>query len=99
MFASAAQPSRNDQNNASENPERTISAAVLVRQGERMEDADYFRQKAEQCRRLANGLFDQDDPAVASLLALAVEFEAKAVALTAEEASAKQIDQTSPEPK
>ena len=59
-----------------------------------MEDADYFRQKAEQCHRLASGLFKQDDPAVASLLALAVEFEAKAVALTAKEASEKQIDQT-----
>jgi hypothetical protein len=65
-----------------------------------MEDgADYFRQKAEQCRRLANGLVYQNDPAVASLLALAVEFEAKAVAFTAEEASEKQIDQTTPEPK
>jgi hypothetical protein len=59
-----------------------------------MEDADYFRQKAEQCRRLASGLMNDRDPAVAALLALAVEFEAKAVALTAEEASAKQIDQT-----
>jgi hypothetical protein len=59
-----------------------------------MEDADYFRQKAEQCRQLASGLFNQHDPAVASLLALAVEFEAKAVVLTAEEASAKQIEQT-----
>jgi hypothetical protein len=64
-----------------------------------MEDADYFCQKAEQCRRLAAGLFNQHDPAVASLLALAVEFEAKAVALTAEEASEKQIEQTTPEPK
>jgi hypothetical protein len=59
-----------------------------------MEDADYFRQKAEQCRRLASGLFNQQDPAIASLLALAVEFEAKAVALTSEEASERQIDQT-----
>jgi hypothetical protein len=64
-----------------------------------MEDADYFRQKAEQCRRLASGLHNQRDPAVASLLALAVEFESKAVALTAEEASENQIDQTTPEPK
>jgi hypothetical protein len=59
-----------------------------------MEDADYFRQKAQQCRRLAEAVPNQRDPVVASLLALAVEFEAKAVALTAEEASEKQIEQT-----
>ena len=56
--------------------------------------ADYFRTKAEQCRRLAGAIVNTNDPVVANLLALAVEFEAKAVALTAEEASAKQIDQT-----
>jgi hypothetical protein len=62
-----------------------------------MEDtADYFRQKAEQCRRLADAVPNQKDPVVASLLALAVEFEAKAVALTAEAASEKQIDQITP---
>jgi len=38
----------------------------------------------------------QRDPTVAALPALAVEFEAKAVALTAEEASAKQVDQLDP---
>ena len=64
-----------------------------------MEDADSFRHKAEQCRRLAGAILNQHDPAVANLLALAVEFEAKAVALAAEEASAKQIDQTTPQPK
>ena len=64
-----------------------------------MEDADYFRQKAEQCRRLAGAVLNQKDSIVASLLALAVEFESKAVALTAEVASEKQIDQTTPEPK
>ena len=60
------------------------------------ETADYFRQKAAQCRRLAQGIVRQDDPAVASLLALAVEFEAKAVALTAEDAAEKQIEQQLP---
>jgi hypothetical protein len=60
------------------------------------ESADYFRKKAEQCRRLAGSISNSNDPAVASLLALAVEFEAKAVALTAEEASATQIEQTAP---
>ena len=57
------------------------------------ENADYFRQKAAQCRRLADGIVNKNDPAVASLLALAVEFEAKAVALTAEDAAEKQIEQ------
>ena len=42
-----------------------------------VETADYFRQKAAQCRRLAEGIINEKDPAVASLLALAVEFEAK----------------------
>ena len=63
------------------------------------ETVDYFRQKAAHCRRLADGPLNQQDSAVANLLALAVEFEAKAVALTAEEASAKQIEQVAPEPK
>ena len=62
------------------------------------EDADYFREKAAQCRRLAAAVSDQHDPAVAALLALAVEFEAKAVAMTAEDASAKQVDLLAPEP-
>ena len=61
-----------------------------------METADYFRQKAAQCRRLAEGVVNQNDPVVANLLALAVEFEARAVALTAEEASEKQVEQIAP---
>ena len=59
-----------------------------------MVNADYFRQKAEQCRRLAEAVANPHDPVVANLLAMAVEFEAKAVALAAEEASEKQIEQT-----
>src|SRR3954452_13978618 len=61
-----------------------------------METADYFRQKAAQCRRLAEGIVNQNDPVVATLLALAVEFEARAVALTAEQASDKQVEQIPP---
>jgi len=57
-----------------------------------LETADYYRQKAAQCRRLAGALINQDDPVVAALLALAVEFEAKAVALAAETATEKQVD-------
>jgi hypothetical protein len=56
------------------------------------ETADYFRQKAEQCRRLAAQIPNQHDPMVTSLLAMAVEFEAKAVALTAQEVSERQTD-------
>jgi hypothetical protein len=56
-----------------------------------MRGADYFREKAEQCHRLAKAIVNQTDPAVAALLALAVEFEAKAVALTAEQATEAQI--------
>lgn len=64
-----------------------------------METADYFRQKAEQCRRLAKAVVNSNDPVVANLLALAVEFESKAVALTAEQATEKQVEQTTPEPR
>jgi hypothetical protein len=46
---------------------------------------------------LADGIANQKDPIVASLLALAVEFEARAVALTAEDAAEKQIEQLPPE--
>ena len=60
-----------------------------------MPTADYFREKAAQCRRLADGV-DQNDPVAASLLAMAVEFEAKAVAMAAEEAAEKQIETLRP---
>ena len=47
---------------------------------------------------LAGAVVNSNDPVVTNLLALAVEFEAKAVALTAEAASAKQIEQTASKP-
>ena len=53
-----------------------------------MATAIYFRQKAEQCRRLANGLANDKDPAVTALRALAVEFDHKAQALESETAAA-----------
>jgi hypothetical protein len=59
-----------------------------------METADYFRQKAAQCRRLADGIINRDDPAIANLMTLAVEFEVRAVALAAEQAAEMQIEQT-----
>jgi hypothetical protein len=61
----------------------------------RLETAEYYRQKAAQCRRLAGAMLDQDDPVVAGLLAMAVEFEAQAVALAAGEVTAKQVDLSS----
>ena len=48
-----------------------------------MTNAVYFRQKAEQCHRLADGILTPDDPASASLHALGVEFDARAAALEA----------------
>jgi hypothetical protein len=48
-----------------------------------MTTAVYFRQKAEQCRRLAAGILTQNDPTGLALQALAVEFDSKATALEA----------------
>jgi hypothetical protein len=45
-----------------------------------VETPSYFREKAKQCRRLAAGIADPKDPTAKGLLALAEEFEAKAVA-------------------
>jgi hypothetical protein len=41
--------------------------------------AEYFRERAAQCRRLANQVINQNDPVVACLLRFADELEAKAV--------------------
>jgi hypothetical protein len=43
-----------------------------------VENAEFFRRKAQQCRRLAASLTNQTDPAVARMLALAAEFDARA---------------------
>ena len=43
--------------------------------------------------RLASGLHNQHDPAVAALFAMAVEFEAKAVAMAAEEVAEKLVEE------
>lgn len=56
-----------------------------------MASAVYFRQKAEQCRRLAKHIYSGNDPTAASLGALAIEFDARATALEAETAAAVQI--------
>jgi hypothetical protein len=60
-----------------------------------MTAAAYFRQKAEQCRRLAAGILTRNDPTGLALQALAVEFDGKATALEADAASAGQDDTTS----
>jgi hypothetical protein len=46
-----------------------------------------FRQRAEQCRRLARGIPNRNDPTVASLEALAKELDGKAGAAEGEEAT------------
>jgi hypothetical protein len=49
-----------------------------------MPSAVYFRQKAEQCRRLAASVLTRNDPITSALQALAVEFDSRASALEAE---------------
>jgi hypothetical protein len=53
-----------------------------------MPNAVYFRQKAEQCRRLAASILTRNDVTAAALQALAVEFDSRASALEAETAAA-----------
>ena len=50
-----------------------------------MESSGYFLGKAEQCRRLAKEILAKDNPAIATLLAMAAEFEVKAVAAATRE--------------
>lgn len=45
--------------------------------GLRMETAGYFREKAARCRRIAEAIVNQDDPVVATMLTMAVEFEGR----------------------
>lgn len=45
--------------------------------------AEYFRQRAAQCRRLADNIINREDPVVVSSRTLAVEFEARASAIAA----------------
>jgi hypothetical protein len=56
-----------------------------------MATAVYFRQKAEQCRRLATSIMSRNDPTAKSLNALATEFDSKAASLEAETAAAMMI--------
>src|SRR4051812_17712673 len=74
---------RSAYNNKAKRRLRVACAPASEEREHRLETADYYRQKAAQCRRLADALVNQDDPVVAALLVLAVEFEAKSVALAA----------------
>ena len=56
-----------------------------------METASYFREKAEQCRRLATSILTRNDPTKTSLDALAIEFEAAAAVIDARTAAALAI--------
>ncbi|MHB2205086.1 hypothetical protein [Methylobacterium sp. CM6257] len=54
-------------------------------------NAAYFREKAEQCRRLARSILSRNDPTQASLNAMAAEFDAQAAAIEASVATAHVI--------
>lgn len=54
--------------------------------------AEYYRQRAEQCRRLTRLILNQHDPIATGLIALSVEFEAKAAALSAQKTSSPPTD-------
>jgi hypothetical protein len=56
-----------------------------------MEAASYFREKAEQCRRMVVAILTRNDPTAASLNALAVEFDAAAAVIDARTAAAQVI--------
>jgi hypothetical protein len=46
-----------------------------------MQSAMHCRERAEQCRRLAQEITTRDDPAIKSILALAREWDEKATAI------------------
>jgi hypothetical protein len=56
-----------------------------------MQTAHYFRQKAEQCRRLAASILAPNDLTAVGLNALAVEFDSQAALIEAETSAAKTI--------
>jgi hypothetical protein len=56
-----------------------------------METASYFREKAEQCRRMAASILTRNDVTATSLAALALEFDAAAAVIDARTAAAQVI--------
>jgi hypothetical protein len=63
-----------------------------------MQSADEFRAQAERCRRVARSISDRDDPIVARLLALAIEYDAKALEMAAEKNGEEPSPPAAPEP-
>jgi hypothetical protein len=61
--------------------QRTPSGGRITMSETESYTAEYYRAKAEQCRRLALGILVVDDPARKGLEALAREYDAKADAL------------------
>jgi hypothetical protein len=57
-------------------------------------NAVYFRQKAEQCRRLANAILNHNDPAREALNAMASEFDSHAAVYEAETAPKPKDDKS-----
>ena len=56
-----------------------------------METANYFREKAEQCRRFSLCIATRNDPTAISLKALATEFDAAAAVIEARTVAAQAI--------
>src|ERR671916_260179 len=71
--------------------QRDTCAPARNRRGRIVQSASYFREKAEQCRRLAACIPRRDDPTAASLNALGIEFDATATAIDARTAAAQAI--------
>jgi hypothetical protein len=57
-----------------------------------MDTAEYFREKATQCRQLAELSTDKNAATSRGLLALALEFDARAVATDAATAASREIE-------
>ena len=53
-----------------------------------METSAYYLGKSEQCRRLAKEILGRNNPAIATLLAMAAAFEAKAIEIAIQESNA-----------
>jgi hypothetical protein len=57
-------------------------------------NAEYFRLKAARCRRLASAISNPNEPAIASLFALAAGYEIRAEVLEAAAATDKREHQS-----
>jgi hypothetical protein len=57
------------------------------------ETISHLRSRGAQCRRLAASISNQNDRAVAALINLALEFEAKAAAIATQSTAETKIDE------